>query len=71
MPMLLVNGAWPALVEDFRRGQLKQRYDGARNKVFSDQYYRVPRFDLLRSRPYNRLTVQTSRGCPLTVRRNL
>jgi radical SAM superfamily enzyme YgiQ (UPF0313 family) len=59
------EGAWPELVEDFRRGQLKQRYDGARNKVFSDQHYRMPRFDLLRGRPYNRLTVQTSRGCPL------
>jgi radical SAM superfamily enzyme YgiQ (UPF0313 family) len=33
--------------------------------VFDDQYYAHPRFDLLAGRPYNRITVQTSRGCPL------
>jgi len=54
-----LNQSWPSAV------------DGTRNKVFSDQYYRVPHFDLLRGRPYNRLTVQTSRGYPLAVRRNL
>jgi radical SAM superfamily enzyme YgiQ (UPF0313 family) len=32
--------------------------------VFSPQLYRTPRFDLLSGRPYNRFTVQTTRGCP-------
>jgi radical SAM superfamily enzyme YgiQ (UPF0313 family) len=59
------EGAWPQLVDDFRRGQLKPRYLGLRAGVFEPPHYVRPRFDLLRGRPYNRLTVQTSRGCPL------
>ncbi len=59
------EGAWPRLIEDFRRGQLKPRYEGLRAGVFQPPNYAFPRFDLLRGRPYNRLTVQTSRGCPL------
>lgn len=59
------EGAWPQLVEDFRAGRLKARYEGMRNGVFDNPYYAKPRFDLLRGRPYNRITVQTSRGCPL------
>ena len=59
------EGAWPRLVEDFRAGCLKPRYDGKRSEVFEPPFYAKPRFDLLRGRPYNRITVQTSRGCPL------
>lgn len=59
------EGAWPRLVEDFRAGRMKPRYEGLRAGVFDDGNYVVPRFDLLRGRPYNRITVQTSRGCPL------
>ncbi len=59
------EGAWPRLLEDFRRGELKPRYEGLRRNVFADENYSVPRFDLLKGRPYNRMTVQTSRGCPL------
>jgi radical SAM superfamily enzyme YgiQ (UPF0313 family) len=33
--------------------------------VFEPENYVRPRFDLLAGRPYNRVTVQTSRGCPL------
>jgi radical SAM superfamily enzyme YgiQ (UPF0313 family) len=58
------EGAWPRLVEDFRRGRLQPRYIGLRNGVFEPPHYVSPRFDLLRGRPYNRITVQTSRGCP-------
>lgn len=58
------EGAWPALIEDFRNKRLKPRYHGARSGVFETPHYRTPRFDLLRGRPYNRITVQTSRGCP-------
>lgn len=60
------EGAWPALIEDFKRGALKPRYEGLRTGVFKAPHYVRPRFDLLRGRPYNRLTVQTSRGCPLS-----
>jgi radical SAM superfamily enzyme YgiQ (UPF0313 family) len=59
------EGAWPQLVEDFRQGRPQRRYDGRRAGVFESPYYARPRFDLLRGRPYNRITVQTSRGCPL------
>ena len=59
------EGAWPRLVEDFRAGRMRPRYEGLRAKVFEPPAYVLPRFDLLRGRPYNRLTVQTSRGCPL------
>jgi radical SAM superfamily enzyme YgiQ (UPF0313 family) len=59
------EGAWPALVRDFQRGTLQPRYIGLRNGVFQPPNYVKPRFDLLRGRTYNRLTVQTSRGCPL------
>jgi len=59
------EGAWPQLVEDFRRGRLRPRYEGLRGGVFQPPNYVTPRFDLLRKRSYNRITVQTSRGCPL------
>jgi radical SAM superfamily enzyme YgiQ (UPF0313 family) len=59
------EGAWPQLVEDFKKGQMKKRYDGLRKDVFKPDNYVMPRFDLLEGRPYNRVTVQTSRGCPI------
>ena len=59
------EGAWPQLVEDFKRGRMQPRYEGLRAGVFEPPHYVRPRFDLLVGRPYNRLTVQTSRGCPL------
>jgi radical SAM superfamily enzyme YgiQ (UPF0313 family) len=59
------EGAWPTLVEDFRTGSPRPRYEGLRRGVFEQPNYARPRFDLLAGRPYNRLTVQTSRGCPL------
>ena len=59
------EGAWPRLVADFKAGRMKPRYEGLRAGVFDDANYVTPRFDLLRGRPYNRITVQTSRGCPL------
>ena len=59
------EGAWPRLVEDFQGGRMQPRYEGLRAGVFDEANYGRPRFDLLRGRPYNRITVQTSRGCPL------
>ena len=59
------EGAWPRLLEDFRAGCMKPRYEGRRDGVFEAPWYAKPRFDLLGGRPYNRVTVQTSRGCPL------
>jgi radical SAM superfamily enzyme YgiQ (UPF0313 family) len=59
------EGVWPTVVEDARAARLKPRHEGLRAGVFEAPHYVVPRFDLLAGRTYNRMTVQTSRGCPL------
>ena len=59
------EGAWPQLVADFRASRMKRRYRGLRKGMFAPGNHVVPRFDLLRDRRYNRVTVQTSRGCPI------
>jgi radical SAM superfamily enzyme YgiQ (UPF0313 family) len=53
---------WPELLADFERGELKPFY--ATNREFDLANAPMPRFDLLDPAKYNRLTVQTSRGCP-------
>lgn len=53
---------WPTLIEDARNGRLKSRYDGDGAFDFADAP--MPRFELLDVNRYNRLTVQTTRGCP-------
>jgi len=58
------EGAWPQAVHDAMRRKLQPRYQGAVDDVFSPALYQTPRFDLLAHRPYNRVTIQTSRGCP-------
>lgn len=54
---------WPQVMDDLQRGELKARYD-ARGKTFDLAQAPMPRFDLLDPERYNRITVQTSRGCP-------
>jgi radical SAM superfamily enzyme YgiQ (UPF0313 family) len=53
---------WPELLADFERGYLKPLY--TTNREFDLADAPTPRFDLLDPEKYNRLTVQTSRGCP-------
>jgi len=53
---------WPELLADFARGALKPFYQTT--KEFDLAQAPLPRFDLLDPAKYNRLTVQTSRGCP-------
>jgi len=53
---------WPEVLKDFERGALKPIY--ASSKEFDLADAPMPRFDLLDPGKYNRLTVQTSRGCP-------
>jgi radical SAM superfamily enzyme YgiQ (UPF0313 family) len=53
---------WPELLADFERGELKPFY--VTNREFNLADAPMPRFDLLDPEKYNRLTVQTSRGCP-------
>ncbi len=59
------EGAWPQLVADFRSGRMKPLYRGLRSGVFRAPHYAQPRFDLIAGGSYDRLTMQTSRGCPI------
>lgn len=54
---------WPQLIADLRANRLRPRYD-ARPLNFDFAQSPMPRFDLLDVANYNRLTVQTQRGCP-------
>jgi radical SAM superfamily enzyme YgiQ (UPF0313 family) len=55
--------AWPRIVADAERGRLEPIYD-ARWHEFNLADAPMPAFDLLELDRYNRITVQTSRGCP-------
>lgn len=57
--------AWPALLHDLARGRLQKRYEARSYGPVSLDEIPVPRYDLLRGRDYNRITLQASRGCPL------
>lgn len=54
---------WPRMVADLQANRLQPRYD-ARSMNFDLARSPMPRFDLLDVSRYNRLTVQTQRGCP-------
>lgn len=53
---------WPAVIADLRAGNLKAIYASDASYTFANSP--MPRFDLLDIERYNRLTVQTQRGCP-------
>lgn len=55
---------WPRLIEDFRAGRLAPEYRAPVGAWFDLADAPMPRFDLLEPERYNRITVQTSRGCP-------
>lgn len=59
--------AWPALLADFESNRLKPLYSSLANGdyTFNLNDSKVPRYDLLDISKYNRLTIQTTRGCPL------
>lgn len=54
---------WPEILEDAQRGQLEPLY-AAGQRQFDLAQAPMPAFELLDIDRYNRLTVQTSRGCP-------
>jgi radical SAM superfamily enzyme YgiQ (UPF0313 family) len=54
---------WPQILEDAELGALKPLYD-ARGIEFDLANAPMPAFELLDIGRYNRITVQTSRGCP-------
>jgi len=55
---------WPAVLDDFERGRLQAFYVQTPRGGFDLREAPMPRFDLLDPDKYNRITVQTSRGCP-------
>jgi radical SAM superfamily enzyme YgiQ (UPF0313 family) len=60
------EATWQALLHDFENGNLKKQYNSFSTKPsYTLSHARVPRYDLLDVKKYNRLTLQTSRGCPL------
>lgn len=57
------EGVWPQVVRDLEAGTLRPRYV-APPGAFDLADAPMPRFDLLDPSRYNRITVQTQRGCP-------
>jgi radical SAM superfamily enzyme YgiQ (UPF0313 family) len=55
---------WPQVLADFERGDLKPCYTQWPSGNYDLRDAPMPRFDLLDPDKYNRITVQTSRGCP-------
>jgi len=55
--------SWPQLISDLKSGNLQSSYD-SRATPFDLAEAPMPRYDLLDPERYNRLTVQTQRGCP-------
>lgn len=55
--------SWPRVLEDCERGRLGGVY-GSLGASFDLRRSPLPAFELLELPRYNRLTVQTSRGCP-------
>jgi len=55
---------WPQVVADWERGHLQPFYRQSPSGLFDLRDAPMPRFDLLDPEKYNRITVQTSRGCP-------
>ena len=56
---------WPLILDDARKGRLKPFYREAQPGAYDLKQTPIPCYELLDISRYNRLTVQTSRGCPL------
>ena len=54
---------WPQMMADLQKNRLKKIYD-ARPLNFDFTQTPMPRFELLNIEQYNRITIQTQRGCP-------
>jgi len=55
---------WPQVLYDLERGSLQPFYSRTPDGLYDLRHAPMPRFDLLDPDKYNRITVQTSRGCP-------
>ncbi len=61
------EAVWPMLLSDFERGAMRTRYDSRDPEFANFDWERVPlpRYDLLDPSRHHRVTLQTTRGCPL------
>lgn len=61
------EAVWPTLLRDLEEGRLRPLYSSFDPSVraFRMEEAPVPRYDLLDPSRYNRLLLQTTRGCPL------
>lgn len=55
---------WPQIVDAAERGAGRRIFQAGSAGAVDVAHLPVPRYELLEQRPYNRFTVQTSRGCP-------
>jgi radical SAM superfamily enzyme YgiQ (UPF0313 family) len=58
------ENVWPAVVRAAEREEAPRLFNAAAFPAVDVNTLPVPRYDLLADRPYNRFTVQTTRGCP-------
>jgi radical SAM superfamily enzyme YgiQ (UPF0313 family) len=58
------ENVWPAVVEAAARDEAPRIFKATDFEPVDIDHLPVPRFDLLGTRPYNRYTVQATRGCP-------
>jgi radical SAM superfamily enzyme YgiQ (UPF0313 family) len=58
------ENVWRAAVRAIEQGTTRRIWNAADFPPVDVRTLPVPRYDLLADRPYNRFTVQTSRGCP-------
>jgi radical SAM superfamily enzyme YgiQ (UPF0313 family) len=58
---------WATLLQDFESNKLQPIYSSLKNSNFNFHLHqaKVPKYELLDISKYNRLTIQTTRGCPL------
>jgi radical SAM superfamily enzyme YgiQ (UPF0313 family) len=55
---------WPQIIADFKNKHLEPFYGKDDSSIYDLSMSPIPRYDLLETKQYNRVTVQTSRGCP-------
>jgi radical SAM superfamily enzyme YgiQ (UPF0313 family) len=56
---------WPRILQDAARGKLRSLYSNTSSRDVDLADSPLPRYDLLDMDQYNRIPVQTTRGCPL------
>jgi len=58
---------WETILNDFENNSLKPFYSSISNSKYTFRFNacKIPKYELLDISKYNRLTIQTTRGCPL------